>query len=88
MATIEAVPELADKGFWYFVAEKVITTNNELRIVANMPSGSVYSAWRVAGGFVTRTADPLVGVDTLDIPSSTALALLTNHRPHARIRGR
>jgi hypothetical protein len=95
VATIEPVPELADRGFWYVVAEEMVEEPAGSGRLVTRPAGipSWHSGWTATyigdGTVVVRSPDPLVGVDALDASSAAKLiAAGEATRPYGRIRGR
>ena len=95
MATLEPVPEAADRGFWYVCAEETVEDPPGSGRVETRPAGISVSSvgWTATyvgdGTVVVRSPVPLVGMDAL--PESSAAKLIAAGeatRPHGRIRGR
>lgn len=85
---LEAVPELADGGFWYHVA--AVDVRDGRSTGPDLPVGASFTATYLADDTViVRSPVPLVGVDT--VSAEVALRLVAAgvpERPYGRIRGR
>jgi hypothetical protein len=95
VATLEPVPELADRGYWYVVPEETVEEPAGSGRMVTRPAGipSWHSGWTATyvgdGTVVVRSPVPLVGVDALDLSSAAKLiAAGEATRPFGRIRGR
>ena len=78
MATVEAVPELADGGYWYHVAvatEEFPPGSGEVVSRPMMPAThSGWCAWYMEDGTaVVRSPVPIVGVDTISLTVANQL---------------
>jgi hypothetical protein len=91
VATIEAVAELADGGFWYHVAVEETALGSKVLTHPVVPDvGDGWTARYLADGTaVVRCPSPILGVDTLSLSSADKLiAAGEATRPLGRIRGR
>ena len=87
---IEQCPELADLGYWYVVG--VVISEEGGRSPSHIPGGSWWAWYAVIDDIeyaAVRTPDPVVGVDTLNIPVVLILEAAGYFRkPYGRIGGR
>ena len=95
MATIEPVPELADRGYWYVCAEETVEDPPGSGRVMTRPAGMspTSQGWTATyigdGTVVVRSPVPLVGMDALDESSAAKLISAGEvTRPYGRIRGK
>lgn len=95
MATLDPVPELADRGYWYVVAEETVADETAFGGTVTRPSGipAWHSGWTATyigdGTVVVRSPDLIVGV--VGVNESAAAKLIAAGeatRPYGRIRGR
>lgn len=95
MATIEPIPELADRGFWYVCNTQVVEDPPGSGRMTTSPVGipAANQGWTATyigdGTVVVRSPDPLTGIDALSESSAAKLlAAGEASRPYGRIRGR
>ena len=96
MATLEPVPEMADRGWWHVCAEETVEEPAGSGRMTTRPAGipDWHQGWTATyigdGTVVVRSPVPLVGVDALDASSAAKLIAAgeASTRPHGRIRGR
>ena len=95
MATLESVPELADRGYWYVCAVETVEQPPGSGRMVTRPAGMPdwHKGWTATyigdGTVVVRSPDPIVGVDAVDESSAAKLIVAGEAtRPHGRIRGR
>ena len=86
---IEQCPEMADRGYWYVV--KAVIDENGSRTPSHIP-GIGWCAWYATIDGVdyvaVRTPEPVVGVETVDMPVQTVLdAAGYVGKPYGRIGG-
>ena len=95
MATIEPIPELADRGYWYVCTEETVEDPPGSGRITTRPAGipAWHSGWTATyigdGTVVVRSPVPVVGMDALN--ESSAAKLISSGevtRPHGRIRGK
>lgn len=94
MATIEPIPELADRGYWYVCAEETVEDPPGSGKLVTRPAGifSTSQGWTATyigdGTVVVRSPVPLVGMNALNESSAAKLILAGEAtRPYGRIRG-
>ena len=92
---LEPVPELADRGYWYVVAEETVGEPPGSGRMTTRPAGipDWHKGWTATyigdGTVVVRSPVPIVGITALDESSAAKLIVAGEaSRPHGRIRGR
>ena len=95
MATIEPVPELADRGYWYVCNAETVEEPPGSGRMTTRPAGipEWNSGWTATyigdGTVVVRSPVPLVGVDgLLDSSAAKLISVGEVTRPLGRIRGK
>lgn len=95
MATVEPLPELADRGFWYIVNEETVEEPPGSGRMTTRPAGipAHHEGWTATyvgdGTVIVRSPVPLLGVDAINKSSGQILSNMGEvSRPYGRIRGK
>lgn len=95
MATIEEIPELADRGYWYVcdveTVEEPPGSGRNVTRPAGIPDN--HAGWTATyigdGTVVVRSPAPITGIDAVSASSAAKLVDAGEAtRPYGRIRGR
>ena len=95
MATVEPLPEMADRGYWYLVNAETVEEPPGSGKMVTRPAGipAHHSGWTATylgdGTVVVRSPDPLLGVVAINASSGQKLSNIGEvTRPYGRIGGR